>query len=732
MTSSVFKKTAVLILAGVFLSIAACSDDSSDSSESGEREFEYTLEEKGGLTLVTPKESNIVIDLGGGIKLNKSFYPRFNNNPSPEPVEEDYFFLYRPGSSENGNSAGKLLINFMGGGACWENENCLEHRTNYTWNTLKSIAENPELFYQVQKGIVWNENDDNPFKDWTLVFLPYTTGDIHWGSNDQTYTDEDGNPVVVHHRGHDNFLAALRFLKETHPPDAVEKVFVTGQSAGAYGAVFNFPYVREVYKEAKAYCLGDGGVGATTESFKTAAFDHWKAPENVCEWVTGVDTAAFRKMSLGDFYQTLAEYYPECRFGQYTTQYDHNQRFFYYLMTQIKDVSKWNYMNQDGFFVPDEISCEWTGIMLRNLEPALTLDNYNVYVAPGEVHTITTSEDMYDVSADGEPFVRWLRRMVNDDPEWNDVKCDETGNSCDRPETLDSPAGLVCQGLSVFPVAGREMVTGKFNQTEGLAFNSDGRLFVGSDAGIYEVFTDGSVKPVTDAFDQPLGMAPGPEDKLYVCDFGPTSFLDGSFDNDGKIMLLSPDGTFSEWGSGIPDPNFVTVGKDGRLLVSDDFGDTIYEIPKDGGRAAEWCAGIDAPNGMAFSKDGKTLFVAQTFPEKGVIDAFDSRVWSISLTGADREPGRIRLLATLDENAANDGVAVDNNGFLYVAANVSGKLFRIDPADGSATLIAKDLPFIASLAFGRGRFSRRSIYATQLLGGNIWEIPVGVEGAALY
>jgi len=175
----------------------------------------------------------------------------------------------------------------------------------------------------------------------------------------------------------------------------------------------------------------------------------------------------------------------------------------------------------------------------------------------------------------------------------------------------------------------------------------------------------------------------------------------------------------------------VTVRADGSLLVSDDFGDVIYQIPPGGGEASIWYKGIEAPNGMAFSPDGSTLFVAQTFPAAGVMTSFDSRVWSLPVTGPGSDPGQVELLASLSPGAANDGMAVDENGMVYVAANVIGMIIRIDPADGSTTTIAQDLPFVASLAFGQGKFSPTSLYATQLFGGNVWEIPVGVRGVPM-
>ena len=64
-----------------------------------------------------------------------------------------------------------------------------------------------------------------------------------------------------------------------------------------------------------------------------------------------------------------------------------------------------------------------------------------------------------------------------------------------------------------------------------------------------------------------------------------------------------------------------------------------------------------------------------------------------------------------------------------MAANLDGQVWRIDPTDSNAVLVAEGLFGVASLAFGEGELHHTSIYATQLFGGRVWEIPVGVEGA---
>jgi hypothetical protein len=58
-------------------------------------------------------------------------------------------------------------------------------------------------------GIFDQTREDNPFKDWGFVYIPYCTGDLHMGANDATY----GN-VPIKHRGFVNFQAVLKYLED--------------------------------------------------------------------------------------------------------------------------------------------------------------------------------------------------------------------------------------------------------------------------------------------------------------------------------------------------------------------------------------------------------------------------------------------------------------------------------------------------------------------------------------
>ena len=86
----------------------------------------------------------------------------------------------------------------------------------------------------------------------------------------------------------------------------------------------------------------------------------------------------------------------------------------------------------------------------------------------------------------------------------------------------------------------------------------------------------------------------------------------------------------------------------------------------------------------------------------------------------------------LGADAGNDGIALDEHGRVYVAANAQGKIWRVDPRTGEITLIAENMPGAASIAFGEGSFDRQSIYVTSTRTGRVWRVEVGARGLPLH
>jgi hypothetical protein len=180
------------------------------------------------------------------------------------------------------------------------------------------------------QGIFDQTRKDNPFKNWGFVYVPYCTGDLFWGANDASY-----NGVEIKHRGFVNFQAVLKYLeKNTKRP---KKIFVTGSSAGSYGATLAFPYVKESFPRSKVYLLGDAGNGVMGGTFQTEGVYNWNV--QMPDWIFpgGYDPA----MTLEYIYTEIAAEYPKSRLAQYTTAFDGTQIYFYNVMLNINNPYEW-------------------------------------------------------------------------------------------------------------------------------------------------------------------------------------------------------------------------------------------------------------------------------------------------------------------------------------------------------------------------------------------------------
>ena len=293
---------------------------------------------------------------------------------------------------------------------------------------------------------------------------------------------------------------------------------------------------------------------------------------------------------------------------------------------------------------------------------------------------------------------------------------------------LAAVAPPVASAQPQFPVEA-ELFNDQFRASEGLTFNACGELFIAADRGVWRVEPTGEAVRITDTYSN-LGLAGVGDRDILMADFGPTNvFRDGPND-DGIVWRISPDGEKVAVASGIADPNFVLVAKDRSFLVSDDGTDKIYRVDTDG-TVEIWTDLIPYPNGMAYSPDGSIIYVAQIFKQLDPV-VFDNAVWALRI-GEDGQPaGEPRLVARVGDGGV-DGLAMDDQGRIYVADNQGGRIWRVDPSSGESVLITENIPNVASLAFGEGDFDHESIYATTTFrgGGRIWRIAVGAKGARL-
>lgn len=287
------------------------------------------------------------------------------------------------------------------------------------------------------------------------------------------------------------------------------------------------------------------------------------------------------------------------------------------------------------------------------------------------------------------------------------------------------PAAAQVRSGVIEEVTAELFVDEPFQATEGIAFNGEGRLFITGNRAVWEVMPDGSTRKLMD-LDSNLGIAAfGPRD-ILVADFGPTNAFRHQRNTDGIVWRVTPEGDKTPYITGIGDPNAIWVRRDGSVLVSDDATNEIFVFDEENGLQL-FTTAVNHPNGVALSADERTLYVAQIFKSIRPVIRDDS-LWAIELnengTPANKAPKRV---AHTGPNAANDGLAIDREGRIYIAANgPAGEVWRYDPETEYVALLARGMPGAASLAFGKGAFGENNLYVTTTFagdeGGKIWRI----------
>jgi cysteine-rich repeat protein len=119
-----------------------------------------------------------------------------------------------------------VMIYLEGGGACF-NDAC-----DFSAFSIP--------FIPPPDGIFNRSNTANPVKDWSMVYVPYCSGDIHGGNKDTVLGGK-----TRHFRGYTNITKYLELWGATfRDPDTV---LVTGISAGGFGAGLNFPQIADAF-----------------------------------------------------------------------------------------------------------------------------------------------------------------------------------------------------------------------------------------------------------------------------------------------------------------------------------------------------------------------------------------------------------------------------------------------------------------------------------------------------
>lgn len=143
----------------------------------------------------------------------------------------------------------RVLVYLQGGGGCWLKASC-DLADKPTFDPVVEERDNPAN----ADGILAIERPANPFRGWTVVYIPYCTGDVHLGARQVDYAG-----VGMDHRGAANAAAAIGWIgAEIKRP---REIVVTGGSAGAIPVPVYATRLAARFPRARVTGIGDGAGG---------------------------------------------------------------------------------------------------------------------------------------------------------------------------------------------------------------------------------------------------------------------------------------------------------------------------------------------------------------------------------------------------------------------------------------------------------------------------------------
>ena len=147
-------------------------------------------------------------------------------------------------------SMDRVLVYLQGGGACFNEATCANNAENVE-EALRTAGGDGTV--PGSGGMFDRADPANPLRDWSLVYVPYCTGDNHFGNApDQPV---DGLSAPQQFVGYANMRLFLTRIAPTFP--GASQVLLAGTSAGGLGAHVNFVQTQRAFGETPVTMLSD-------------------------------------------------------------------------------------------------------------------------------------------------------------------------------------------------------------------------------------------------------------------------------------------------------------------------------------------------------------------------------------------------------------------------------------------------------------------------------------------
>lgn len=224
-----------------------------------------------------------IINLGIELTLGREF-PQLKGEPE---INKWYAIDIDDAVSSDGSrwqgyikkgSENKVMVIFFGGGVSVDEYTAARtlDREDGFYNAHITTGLNVMARYIAKYGI-GSSSKNSPFKDWSIIAIPYNNGDFHSGQGKFEYTALDGSKQILYHHGYTNYQLmmkeALKYIGNNP-----EQVLITGASAGGFGASILADNVTSFFPDTRDFTVYVDSSLLLYDKWNYVMTDVWGSP----------------------------------------------------------------------------------------------------------------------------------------------------------------------------------------------------------------------------------------------------------------------------------------------------------------------------------------------------------------------------------------------------------------------------------------------------------------------
>lgn len=183
-------------------------------------------------------------------------------------------------------SENKVIINFFGGGCSVD---------DYSAARGYSIVQEDGFYCdRFSQGLyamarcmsmfgIGKKARKNPFRNWSMISIPYSTGDFHAGCGEVEYISLTGEKKTLYHHGLLDFKCIMKEALKQIVPSKIDSVLVTGGSAGGFASAILADMAFDYFPNASQLTVAvDGGL-MNNEKWHEIVKERWHAPKEISD-----------------------------------------------------------------------------------------------------------------------------------------------------------------------------------------------------------------------------------------------------------------------------------------------------------------------------------------------------------------------------------------------------------------------------------------------------------------